>query len=272
MTDHLLLKSRYFTRLRKFFRRLGFYKAILFLLLISIVSSVVITNLVSLITSGEFSSWEGNLIAIIVPTIVAPLLSMINLPLLYMLDEAEILLQQIASRDDMTGAANRRRFLSLLEAELQRNRRYGGAFSIAFLDVDDFKVINDTYGHLAGDEVLRIVTQVGTRLIRVTDTFARYGGDEFVILMPNTGTQPAMDCMQRICRAIADAPIPAGSSNLSITISAGVITCQDEPATLETLLSRVDRALYTAKRLGKNRVSSEDLLLSGVSQSHLNPV
>jgi diguanylate cyclase len=203
---------------------------------------------------GELASVDGNTIAIVVPSLLAPLLGAVNLRLLFQLDITEEHLRKQSIRDELTGAANRRHFILETQLELERAKRYNSSFSIAFMDIDDFKAINDTYGHLAGDKVLEHLAQVGMQNVRLTDTFARYAGDEFVILMPETVSEHAQECVERIRSLIAGQAVQYNGQTIYYTISAGVITIDSHLLELETILIQVDRALYSAKLQGKNQV------------------
>jgi len=164
--------------------------------------------------------------------------------------EAE--LQHQATHDLLTGAYNRLRFEELLEQEAERAHRYGTPFALIMLDIDRFKGVNDTYGHDAGDAILRDLVQfVGSRL-RGPDTLARWGGEEFMVLLPETGRQGAEDLAEQLRAAVAGHAFPGAGP---ITISAGVAEYHaDRP--LKALLKAVDDALYRAKERGRNRVEA----------------
>lgn len=157
--------------------------------------------------------------------------------------------------DPLTGAANRRRFDERLQEELDRCQRTSGGLSLALADVDHFKQVNDDFGHLAGDAVLKalvVVMQAGTRAY---DLVARWGGEEFVILLPDTESALAVDVADRIRLAFGDETVPAVSR--PITVSFGIAAARPGDSA-ETLLARADAALYRAKEDGRNRVCVED--------------
>jgi diguanylate cyclase (GGDEF)-like protein len=164
-----------------------------------------------------------------------------------------------AIRDPLTGLYNRRFFFEALEKEVRRCERYGSTASLAFFDVDDFKRINDTHGHLAGDDVLRHIGEVVERIVRPVDSFARIGGEEFALLMPETHQLDALLVAERVRTAISRAEILPGRR---VTVSGGVSTCPQDAEVREELERRADAALYWAKRHGKDlcAVASEVVL------------
>lgn len=239
---------------RRVLRKLGLFWTTLFLTILAILFSIFLTNIVTLLIDNNLAGLTGNAIAVLVPSILAPLFGGLNLRLLFYLDAAEEQLHLLTIRDDLTGAANRRQFIQHAQQEIERTRRYGTVFSIAFMDIDDFKNINDNYGHLSGDQVLINLAHIGMQNVRASDTFARYAGDEFVILMPETGCQRARECVERIRALVSAQSIKYDSRSFQYTISAGVITIDTQDPDLEKLLIQVDRALYSAKKMGKNQV------------------
>jgi diguanylate cyclase (GGDEF)-like protein len=154
-----------------------------------------------------------------------------------------------AVRDPLTGSYNRRYFFEALEKEVQRARRYGSQAALVLIDVDDFKRINDTRGHSVGDDVLRAITRLVTGMLRPVDSFARIGGEEFALLLPETSQMDALLVAERVRQAIARTAIVDG---LRVTVSAGVGTCPQDAPSREELVRRTDAALYWAKRNGKD--------------------
>ena len=161
-----------------------------------------------------------------------------------------------AIRDPLTGLYNRRFFYEALEKEIQRSARYGTTASLVLFDVDNFKSINDTLGHQTGDEVLRAIGEIVDGLIRPVDSFARLGGEEFGLLLPETGQLDALLAAERLRTAISRHKI---LGDRRVTVSGGVACCPADAVTLEELERRADAALYWSKRNGKNlcAVSSE---------------
>lgn len=163
-------------------------------------------------------------------------------------------IQKLASRDMLTGAYNRRRLDEEFTRLQSRCERTGDNFSMMLLDVDDFKSINDTHGHLAGDELLRNLTKIAQKSIRVEDYFARYGGDEFCILLPSTGAAEAFTLAERLRAAYARTPTHFAGKAINSTISIGVADSSQAGLLFESLMAAADQALYKAKQDGRNKV------------------
>jgi diguanylate cyclase (GGDEF)-like protein len=160
---------------------------------------------------------------------------------------------ELANTDVLTFLPNRRKILSSLQEEVIRSNRYHTPLAISILDIDHFKKVNDTYGHVAGDQVLRSVAARLRAHIRHPDTIGRYGGEEFLIVLPNSELQAAAEQASRLCQQIRDLHIDVNDQVISVTISVGVAQLQIESETWEQLLHRADEALYRAKELGRNR-------------------
>jgi diguanylate cyclase (GGDEF)-like protein len=169
--------------------------------------------------------------------------------------------RHLATLDELTGLINRRHAGAQLRAEHERQKRSGEAMSIAIVDIDSFKRVNDQYGHAAGDQVLREFAQVAARTLRTCDTAARWGGEEFLVLMPRTRSQDALLAIERIREAFAQLRFPSIDSALRITFSAGIAT-HTTGESIEHFVERADRCMYAAKTSGRNRVCT-DLLPKG---------
>jgi diguanylate cyclase (GGDEF)-like protein len=160
-----------------------------------------------------------------------------------------------ARRDALTGATNTRGFNEALARELSFAARHGRGFSVIALDIDHFKLVNDTHGHATGDGVLRRLVEIVTAAIRREDLLARLGGEEFVILLRDIPLSGAIECAERIRTAVERASFDASDGRVPVTISLGVATLDRAlHATPAALLESADRALYEAKRSGRNRV------------------
>lgn len=165
-------------------------------------------------------------------------------------------IEELAMHDELTGIYNRRAILGFLKEEIERAFRYDIPLSISIADIDLFKSVNDTYGHLKGDEILQEFASHLRHCVRSTDRVGRYGGEEFLIILPHTTISQALSCMER-CRSGVEGSLFGG---LKITVSFGVAALRPEDD-LNSLLARADRALYEAKGRGRNRVCSEVGLL-----------
>ncbi len=168
-----------------------------------------------------------------------------------------------ARTDPLTRLDNARAFRDLAEAELERSRRYRHELSLAYLDIDDFKAVNDAAGHAEGDRVLREVSHVLRSGVRSVDTVARLGGDEFAVLMPETSAAEARDVLERLRSQLARLRTAAGES---VCFSIGLVTFDRPPGSLEELLGAGDDLMYHAKRNGKDRVEQAELA-GAVSQA-----
>jgi diguanylate cyclase len=156
------------------------------------------------------------------------------------------------STDQLTQIANRRGLLQAFEAERAREDRSGSTLSIGLLDIDNFKKLNDTLGHGAGDEALKALAAVVAKTLRPTDTVARYGGEEFVVLLPQTPVDEAQQILTRLQRSLSVGLFMHEQKQVFVTFSAGV-TLYRGGERIEEALERADQALYEAKRTGKNR-------------------
>ena len=163
-------------------------------------------------------------------------------------------MERLATTDSLTGILNRRRFLSLGEQERERARRYGRPTSLLLLDIDHFKVVNDTHGHAAGDAALRALAEACVAVLRTSDIFGRLGGEEFVAVLPETPPPTAAEAAERLRQTIEDLVVRSEGNTIRLTVSIGVASVRPEDESIEQALRRADTALYEAKDLGRNRV------------------
>lgn len=170
-----------------------------------------------------------------------------------LLKQARIL-EEWAITDSLTGLHNRRHLLDLGELEFQRARRYQHPLSIVMLDVDRFKQVNDTYGHDIGDVVLKTVARSCREQLRNIDVIGRYGGDEFVILLIETNLEAARGVAERVRLHVAGVPAETDRGPMNVTISIGISAIDPDTPNLDALLSQADKAMYSAKKAGKNKV------------------
>ena len=170
------------------------------------------------------------------------------------LDETMATLAAQSERDGLTGVYNRRKLEQVLGAEVQRARRYQQNLAVLMFDIDHFKRINDTHGHLVGDEAIRHVAKKAVSTLRVTDFVARYGGEEFVALLPGEEISGAAIAAERLREAVAK-PFSGAGVALAVSISIGVTGLRADTGSPEILLSEADQALYASKQNGRNRVT-----------------
>ncbi len=174
------------------------------------------------------------------------------------LEQANDTLRSLATTDELTGLRNRRAFEERLNFEFAMARRKGRQLSVVLADADDFKKINDDFGHAAGDAVLQLLARILQAMVRTTDTPVRFGGEEFAVLMPETDEASALGWCQRLQRALA----AAGWTHRAVTLSLGVAGLMPWCANPAQLVGRADEALYSAKARGKNcAVSARELRL-----------
>lgn len=169
-------------------------------------------------------------------------------------------LEELATRDPLTGLYNRRELSRLLEEELERARRYQRSLALLWIDFDHFKDVNDTYGHAAGDSVLKSVSRLLEDSVRSVDWVGRFGGEEFVIVLPEMEMAEARDTADRLRQQVSAAPQPLGDGNtVPLTISIGVAVYPGHGVTGAQLRAAADRAMYRAKEQGRNCVSMAHL-------------
>ena len=164
----------------------------------------------------------------------------------------------LAITDPLTGVSNRRQLFSRLDMEIARANRFGKPLSVLMIDIDHFKSFNDGTGHRAGDALLRKVAELMRKMIRKVDTLGRYGGDEFVLLLPQVGKTEAAEVAEKLRKAVEGASFDAAEavSSARITVSIGVATFPADGPAQEQLVDHADAALYVSKRAGRNQVTS----------------
>lgn len=164
-------------------------------------------------------------------------------------------MNRLAITDNLTGLLNRRAFAESAEKEFERARRYRRPLSLILFDIDRFKAVNDSHGHLIGDQVLRVLADKARKTTRATDVVCRWGGEEFLILMPEQGHDQAMATAERLRQEVSNMVVVTGAGPLSLTISLGVASLKrQEDESLDSLIGRADAAMYEAKAAGRNAV------------------
>ena len=166
------------------------------------------------------------------------------------LEETNAKLELLTITDELTGLGNRRGLEEHLQHEVNRSSRYRRPLSLLLVDIDRFKKYNDTFGHPAGDELLKIVAFLANQKTRASDLVARHGGDEFAVILPNTGKEAAKKLAERIRKAVEE----VSSLHCSVTISIGICSLNSRNITMSKLVAEADQALYQAKKAGRNRV------------------
>jgi diguanylate cyclase (GGDEF)-like protein len=167
-------------------------------------------------------------------------------------------LQRLATSDPLTGTCNRSKFNELLQSEFYRSRRYAHALTVGLFDIDRFKTINDAHGHGAGDACLKAFSDYVQGQIRRSDVWARLGGEEFALMLPDTGGEEAVALCERIRSGVAALEIPHNDQLLRLTVSIGVVACTPADESIRGLMSRADEALYQSKNDGRNGVTFLD--------------
>ena len=171
--------------------------------------------------------------------------------LLSYLKEVLRLKDQLTKTDFLTGVANRRSFIDSAQSEINRARRYQYPFTIAYIDIDDFKDINDTYGHLVGDTLLCKVADTIRSNLRITDISARLGGDEFAVLFPNTDSEQSKIVINKMHDCLLDT---MKKNNWPVTFSIGTVTFVKPPQSVDEIIRKADYFMYSAKKNGKNKI------------------
>ena len=170
------------------------------------------------------------------------------------LERANEQLAKLSMTDRLTGLLNRGTWENLVDAEYERFRRYGQATSLVMFDIDHFKPVNDTYGHLAGDEVIRHTADVTRNNIRQSDSAGRYGGEEFGIILPETDAESARVICERIREAIENSTVSTTAGDIRYTVSMGIAQLTETPENYMQWMQKADEALYKAKENGRNKV------------------
>jgi diguanylate cyclase (GGDEF)-like protein len=233
----------------RYLHRMGITKAVILISVPVILFSFLISIGVGLLVFGHITN-EFIVTPLIVSAIVSPILTYYMLRLIFQLDDAREKLSHMVMYDSLTGLYNRGHFITQSEKEMTRARRYEKIFSLCMMDIDNFKQVNDEYGHLVGDAVLRHLADACLRCCRSIDLVGRFGGDEFVMLLLDTDKQGTEQILQRIHDEVRDAPEP--ESGVKYTLSIGAVVAGGAEQDLDELLAAADSALYAVKHKGRN--------------------
>jgi diguanylate cyclase (GGDEF)-like protein len=176
--------------------------------------------------------------------------------------------RELATRDSLTHLFNRRTFNDLAQRELARAERYNHATSMLMIDIDRFKLVNDTYGHPVGDEALIHLVRVLKDSVRMQDLYGRYGGEEFTVLLAETSQKEALEIAERLREQIAENSLVINNHTIKLTVSIGVATSHgDQKPSLDAMINAADEAMYIAKKAGRNCTRTVDLIPSMVDNS-----
>ncbi len=240
--------------------KMGRVRSVLLITAFSVVMSLLVTTSINVALGLVDRMAVDLLVATLVPLIVAPLASGAAMGLLIEVETARAALLEVAVRDALTQLYNRRFFSARLEEEVQRARRQPVPVALVLVDIDHFKRINDTYGHAVGDEVLQRVAEVLQAQARPYDVAARFGGEEFVLMLPGSTAAEGAAVAERIRQAVQALRLASleGGASPQITVSLGVAELAGAPDDADALLRRADAAMYRAKHDGRNRIVTHD--------------
>jgi diguanylate cyclase len=239
--------------LSRFVRRLGPLRATLAMTLLVTVLSVALAQLViGVLGRGDRLIAAGS--ATLCAVVLTPLIGSFVLRLVFELDRTRQRLTVLATHDDLTGVHNRRHFMEVVQREWDRARRYGHAAALLLIDADHFKRVNDSHGHLCGDELLRCIAHAVGQQLRQADVLARFGGEELIVFLPHTDPLGALDVAERIREKVQALAVPWQSATVATTVSIGVAPLRAELPSLDWMIHEADTALYAAKADGRNCV------------------
>ena len=193
----------------------------------------------------------GELLAISAPMIlVAYITTMLSADIRYAVDK----IKQVSDTDELTGSYNMRAFSSMLQRAFKQSVRYGHTLSVVMIDSDNLKQINDTHGHESGNRLLQHLVRCIREQLRGSDVMARFGGDEFIVLLPETNSKGAMEMAERIRKAVELSRFDVRTGDTTSTVSLGVASYPEDGGNLDVILDKADKAMYRAKHRGRNRV------------------
>ncbi|UCD67755.1 MAG: GGDEF domain-containing protein [Betaproteobacteria bacterium] len=201
-------------------------------------------------------AYWGKMLALIAPVVlVAYITTMLRADIRY----AVARIRRISDTDELTGVYNMRAFSAILRRAFQQSVRHNHPLSVVMLDSDNLKVINDTHGHEAGNRLLQHVIRKVSEELRRSDTIARYGGDEFTILLPETNRGGALETAERIRKSIETSQFDARGARITTTVSLGLASYPEDGSNIDILVDKADRALYKAKQSGRNQTATYEI-------------
>ena len=260
-----------FRRFSRWVSRIGAWRATLLTVVFASLGSFTLTWLSLHLVGGHSSMGNAAWISVLVPVPLALVFGGTSMVLVIALEQAWSTVNELAMVDSLTGLSNRRHFVPAAEREIELARRHHQPLALLLLDMDHFKAINDRHGHLAGDQVLVEVGKRCRETLRTTDLLARWGGEEFIMLLPNTSQAQAQQLAERVRAAVsASAQLVVDGQSVQVTVSVGVAgaagTATGPTVSLEMLIQQADEALYRAKHAGRDQVSmsgQKDTLVGG---------
>jgi len=197
-------------------------------------------------------AYWGELLTLLAPVIlVAYITTMLSADIRFAVEK----IKRVSDTDDLTGLYNMRAFMVVLSRKFKQSLRYSHPLSVVMIDCDNLKQVNDTHGHESGNRLLQHVTRCIRSELRGSDVLARYGGDEFIALLPETGSHGAKDMGERIRRAIEMSRLDVHGTDVLTTVSIGIGSYPDDAGSLEMIMEKADKAMYQAKQRGRNRVA-----------------
>lgn len=235
-------------------QKVGVERATVVLVSLSVLASVTLTMLWHFMAGWTFTT-KSLIVSSLVPIPIAALCAGFTLKLIVALDQALARVEELAMTDTLTGVRNRRYFMQAAALEFERSKRHGRSMALVLIDVDHFKQINDRHGHQMGDQSLIDIASACQKTLRKTDLLARFGGEEFMVMLPETGQREAVRLAERMRQAVhADLRLPDHLTPGAVTISLGAVAISRATPTLDFLIQAADQALYDAKRAGRDRV------------------
>jgi diguanylate cyclase len=253
---------RWLPWLNRLLARLGVARSTAALTLLTLVCAVSISQL-AISVIGQGNRWLAALFSSTCSLLITPVLGYAVLRLARHLETEHGRMRRLAIQDALTGIYNRRHFLDLVEREWSRAQRYDTPAALLLIDVDHFKNVNDQQGHLCGDAMLRAVAEALLDTLRHPDVLARFGGEEFIVFLPQTDPLGAIDVAERMRLRIEQLGLRWEGREVSVTVSIGAAAMRADHVTLDHLIHDADVALYEAKAAGRNCVRAGDGLFAG---------
>ncbi len=253
MAHELPSQSSWITRTSQALVQIGFVPALMTVTLVLVPVVALLAPLLVMLL-GRGSPVAAAQVAALSALILVPAIGALVLQLLFQLEHARARLSVLATQDALTGVHNRRYFFEMAEREWSRCKRYGEDAALLLIDADNFKAINDVYGHLCGDRLLVAIAKAVRATLRQPDLMARFGGEEMVVLLPHTDPLGALDVAERIRERVAGGRLDWQGEKVGTTVSVGVASYAGDDRTLDALVHDADLALYAAKKAGRNCV------------------